>query len=63
MVKKSHLLILAIYIIVGVIFLNEPFQLFPSVDITDWWIFTAGFLLFVAAWAIIVKFRAPPRYY
>jgi len=63
MVKKSHLLVFAIYLVLGVVFLNEPYQIFPSFEITEWIIALAGLLLFIAAFAIVLKFRAPSRYH
>lgn len=63
MVKKSHLFVFAIYIILGIIFVNEPLQVFPSpFDLTGMVIAIAGLMLFAAGFGIFFKFRAPMRY-
>lgn len=60
----KHLFFL-VYLIIGLIFLNEPFQVFPNPDITDWWIMIVGLMLIIAGGAIELTLRKPapaPRY-
>lgn len=54
-----HLFFL-IYLIIGAIFLNEPFQIFPAWDITEFWIGIAGLMLIIAGFAIVLTIRRPP---
>ena len=55
--KKNAVFLL--YIVIGVWFINEPFQMFPFPEVTEWWIFLAGIMLMCAGFAVVFTVKRP----
>jgi len=52
-------IVFIVYLFFGIWFMNEPFQIFPLFEITEWMIALAGFLLIIAGFAVVLTFRKP----